>query len=365
MKVNNQHYDSIWYNEQEHAVTIIDQTQLPYAFVTKNLKTLNDFCQAIITMEVRGAPLIGITAAWGIAEYMKVDNSTEALQNTCQQLLATRPTAVNLQWAIEQMQQALTALPAEQRAAEAKKLAQQLTQEDKAIGSAIGDNGLTLIKQCYDNQTEKRPVNILTHCNAGWLATVDWGTALAPIYKAHDAGIPVHVWVDETRPRNQGYLTLWELQNHGVPCTLITDNTGGHLMQHQLVDMCIVGTDRTTANGDVCNKIGTYLKALAAVDNNVPFYVALPTSTIDWTIKDGVKEVPIEQRDPSEILQIAGMSDNNQLTHIHVAPKNTQVANYAFDVTPAKLVTRFITEHGVFLATAEGMQQIKNHLPNK
>ena len=338
-------------------VEIIDQTRLPHEFVTVSLEIMEDAAMAISDMLVRGAPLIGATAAYGMALAMRADPSDAGLRSASETLLATRPTAVNLRWALDVMGALLEPLAEAERQAAAYKRAAEIADEDVQICSAIGDNGCRLIKEAWEAKGKPERVNVLTHCNAGWLATVDWGTALAPVYKAHDAGIPVHVWVDETRPRNQGAsLTCWELGQHGVPHTLIVDNVGGHLMQHGEVDLCITGTDRTTAAGDVCNKIGTYLKALAAKDNDVPFYVALPGPTIDWTIDDGIRDIPIEQRGPHEVTHMAGLADGAVVTTVAIAPKDSPAANYAFDVTPARLVTGLITERGVCEASKEGLK---------
>ena len=308
MRVNGVSFRSIWYDKEEKSVKIIDQRWLPYEFRTVPLKTRKDFAIAISDMWVRGAPLIGATAAYAIAEEMAVDPSNKNLESAWIQLNETRPTAINLRWALTRCKNALEILPENARAVAAMNLAHDIAEEDVAMNQKIGMYTLDLIKKLVVKKPNGAPVNILTHCNAGWLATVDWGTATSGMYQAHDAGIPIHIWVDETRPRNQGGLTSWELGSHGIPHTYITDNAGGHLMQHGKVDMVIVGTDRTTASGDVCNKIGTYLKALAAFDNDVPFYVALPSPTIDWTVTDGVKEIPIEERPALEVSQIMGIS---------------------------------------------------------
>jgi methylthioribose-1-phosphate isomerase len=308
-------------------------------------------------MWVRGAPLIGATAGYGMALAMHGDASDAGLKKAYDDLMATRPTAVNLRWALNEMRVLLAPLSPNQRAEAAYRRAAEIADEDVAICSAIGDNGMPLIAEHWARHGKVRPVNVLTHCNAGWLATVDWGTALAPIYKAHDAGIDVHVWVDETRPRNQGAsLTAWELGQHGVPHTVIADNVGGHLMQHGQVDLCITGTDRTAASGDVCNKIGTYLKALAAHDNNVPFYVALPGPTIDWTMHDGVHQIPIEQRSPDEVTRMTGRTDAGEIATVTITPDGSPAANFAFDVTPARLVTGLITERGVAEASESGLK---------
>jgi methylthioribose-1-phosphate isomerase len=336
------------------SVDIIDQTRLPHRLEIATLRTLDQAAHAIEAMLVRGAPLIGATAAYGVALAMRADASDLALGVACDRLLATRPTAVNLRWAIEEMLGALYGVRPNGRVEAAYQRAAEICEDDVAICHAIGTHGLTLIEQAAARK-QGEAVNILTHCNAGWLACVDWGTATAPIYMAHDAGIPVHVWVDETRPRNQGAsLTAWELGQHGVPHTLISDNSGGHLMQRGYVDMCIVGTDRTTATGDVANKIGTYLKALAAGDNGVPFYVALPSTTIDWTLDDGFA-IPIEQRAGEELTQVHGRTKWGENVTVSIAPKSTPVRNDAFDVTPARLVTGLITERGIAAASREGL----------
>ena len=358
MKINGTPYRTIWPTADNTAVEIIDQTKLPHIFTTLRLENMRDAERAIKDMQVRGAPLIGVTGAYGVALSMRHHASDAALKATCDKLLLARPTAVNLRWGVERMRAFLAPLPEGERAAAAWQEAARIADEDVAINASIGRHGSEIIRAIH--QKKNATVNILTHCNAGWLATVDWGTALAPIYTAFDAGIPLHVWVDETRPRNQGAsLTAWELGQHGVPHTVIADNTGGHLMQHGMVDMVIVGTDRVTARGDVCNKIGTYLKALAAHDNGVPFYVALPTPTIDWTLQDGVKEIPIEERAAEEVTHISGLCDDGQVRSVRLTPENSRAANYGFDVTPARLVTGLITERGVVKADAEAMQVLK------
>ena len=337
------------------AVSIIDQTRLPHAFVLARLETLADAAEAIRAMLVRGAPLIGATAAYGVWLAMRADASDAALEGAIDTLAATRPTAINLRWALEDMRGTLAPLPSAGRAAAAFARAGAIADEDVAINHAIGRHGLAIIRDIAAGKNPGEPVNILTHCNAGWLATVDWGTATSPIYQAHDGGIPVQVWVDETRPRNQGAgLTAWELANHGVPHKVIVDNAGGHLMQNGMVDMVIVGTDRTTATGDVCNKIGTYLKALAARDNGVPFYVALPSPTIDWSLSDG-RAIPIEERDAAEVTHVWGRTADGEVLPVRVTPEESSVANYGFDVTPARLVTGLITERGVAEASREGL----------
>ena len=356
MKVDGVPYRSIWVERDGWSVGIIDQTKLPHRFVTLRLTSRDEAAHAIRAMLVRGAPLIGATAAFGMALAMRADPSDAALAAAHGTLHATRPTAVNLRWALDDMRARLAPLPPGERAAAAYARAAAICDEDVAICRAIGERGLEVIRRVAAERASGRPLNILTHCNAGWLATVDWGTALAPIYMAHDSGLPVHVWVDETRPRNQGAnLTAWELGRHGVPHKVIVDNAGGHLMQHGLVDLCIVGTDRTTADGDVCNKIGTYLKALAARDNGVPFYVALPGPTIDWTISDGLREIPIEERGGEEVARVWGETEEGALDSVRITPPGSPVANYAFDVTPARLVTGLITERGVCPASREGL----------
>ncbi|MDJ0950141.1 MAG: S-methyl-5-thioribose-1-phosphate isomerase [Alphaproteobacteria bacterium] len=359
MKVDGVPCRTIWLAEDGWAVEIIDQTRLPHAFATVRLETPEDAARAIRDMLVRGAPLIGATAAYGLCLAARADPGDEALDRAAELLGATRPTAVNLRWAIEEMRSHLRNRPHAERVAAAYAKAAEICDDDVATNRAIGEHGRPLIEQAWTKAGRGRAVNVLTHCNAGWLATVDWGTALAPIYLAHDDGIPVHVWVDETRPRNQGAaLTAWELGKHGVDHTVIVDNAGGHLMQHGKVDLCITGTDRTTASGDVCNKIGTYLKALAARDTGVPFYVALPHSTIDWTVRDGLAEIPIEERDAAEVTEIAGRAADGTTTTVSLTPESSMAANYAFDVTPARLVTGLITERGVCAASAEGLRAL-------
>ena len=353
MRVDGQAHRTIGFDAVQQCVRIIDQTRLPHHFETCALTTLAHACHAITSMQVRGAPLIGVTAAFGV--YLGLRERQDSLESICARLLATRPTAVNLRWALERVAAELQDIPQAARVDAALALAQGLADEDVEFCSAIGEHGCALLEQAWELKLAQQPdapcLNILTHCNAGWLATVDWGTALAPIYKAHAKGIPVHVWVDETRPRNQGaFLTAWELQQEGVPHTVIVDNAGGHLMQHGEVDLCIVGSDRTTATGDVCNKIGTYLKALAAFDNGVPFYVALPVSTIDFTLADGVLEIPIEQRHGEEVSHIQGLNAQGELTRVQVMTSQSAVNNFGFDVTPARLVSALITERGVYQA---------------
>jgi methylthioribose-1-phosphate isomerase len=356
MNVGGKPMRSIWLEPDGWSVGIIDQTRLPHGFVTDRLTTLDAAAEAIRAMRVRGAPLIGAAAAYGICLALREDASDAALLDACRVLAATRPTAINLRWALDDMQLRLRALPPSGRVAAAYRRAAEICEEDVAINRAIGTHGSALIRSAWERKDRAAPVNVLTHCNAGWLATVDWGTALAAVFRAHDDGVPVHVWVDETRPRNQGAsLTAWELGQHGVPHTIIVDNVGGHLMQHGKVDLCITGTDRTTAQGDVANKIGTYLKALAAQDNNVPFYVALPSPTIDWTVNDGITEIPIEERHGSEVSDISGRLANGDIVTVRLIPEGSAVANYAFDVTPSRLVTGLITERGVCAASSDGL----------
>ncbi|MBK8209032.1 MAG: S-methyl-5-thioribose-1-phosphate isomerase [Rhodospirillales bacterium] len=359
MRVEGRHYRTIWAAEDGTGdVEIIDQTRLPFDFAVARLTTVAQVAEAIATMRVRGAPLIGATAAWGLALAARADPSDEALASACAQLLATRPTAVNLRWALDDVAAVLAQLPPDRRAAAAARRAAEISDEDVAICEALGTHGAPLIEQAWAAKNGGEPVNVLTHCNAGWLAAVDWGTALAPVYKAHGQGIPVHVWADETRPRNQGAsLTAWELGRHGVAHTVIVDNAGGHLMQRGLVDLVIVGTDRTTRTGDVCNKIGTYLKALAAQDCGVPFWVALPGPTIDWTIGDGLL-IPIEQRDAGEVTRIFGRAEDGRGGWVQVTPDGTPARNDAFDVTPARLITGLITERGRCDASAEGLLRL-------
>jgi methylthioribose-1-phosphate isomerase len=355
VKVDGKHYRSLWWDEQEQVLKIIEQRWLPHEFRIESVPTVQAFATAIVEMRVRGAPLIGATAAYGIACAMAEDPSDANLDATWTLLNATRPTAINLRWALDRCRTALRPVPLAERKAAALRLAHEIADEDVAVNRRIGEFGLGLIRDIAARKPVGEPVRILTHCNAGWIATVDWGTATSPMYQAHDAGIPLHIWVDETRPRNQGALTAWELGSHGVPHTYITDNAGGHLMQHGLVDMVLVGTDRTTRQGDVCNKIGTYLKALAARDNGIPFYVALPSSTIDWTVTDGVAEIPIEERAEIEVTDIQGLTRDGRIDTLRVPPLGTRGGNPAFDVTPNRLVTGLITERGVCSASVEGL----------
>ncbi len=355
MKVGGRHYRSLWWDEGEGVLMIIDQRWLPHEFRVQPVATMQDFVDAITQMRVRGAPLIGATAAYGVALAMREDPSDGNLEAACAQLNATRPTAVNLRWALERCRDALWPIPPADRGGAALTLAQEIADEDVEINRRIGVHGLEVIRGIAAGKRAGEPVRILTHCNAGWIATVDWGTATSPIYQAHEAGLEVHVWVDETRPRNQGALTAWELGSHGISHCYVADNAGGHLMQQGLVDMVIVGTDRTTRTGDVCNKIGTYLKALAARDNGVPFYVALPSPTIDWTVEDGLAEIPIEERAAQEVTHVQGRLADGSVGSVQVTPDGTNAANPAFDVTPGRLVTGLITERGICPATAEGL----------
>ena len=356
MRVDGKNTRSIWLEADGWSVGVIDQSQLPHRFATIRLTTLDDAARAIATMQVRGAPLIGATAAYGVCLALRADASDEALERAVAKLMATRPTAINLKWALDEMVGAVRNRPRDDRIAAAYRRAAEICDQDVAINQAIGDHGARLIAAIAAKKTSAQPVQVLTHCNAGWLATVDFGTALAPIYVAHDQGVPLHVWVDETRPRNQGAaLTAWELGQHGVPHTVIPDNTGGHLMQHGMVDMVIVGTDRVTADGDVCNKIGTYLKALAAKDNGVPFYVGLPSPTIDFSVSDGLAEIPIEQRSADEVATVTGRTIDGRVETVRIVPEGSAVANYGFDVTPARLVTGLVTERGIIAPSREAL----------
>jgi methylthioribose-1-phosphate isomerase len=356
MKIDGTPYRSIWLAQDGWSLHIIDQTKLPWSFEILALETVEETAHAIRTMQVRGAPLIGATAAYGLCLALRVDASTDAMERDAAMLAATRPTAVNLKWAIDRMLTRLRNTRPEDRAVTAYAEAADIADEDVAQNAAIGEHGLALIQE---RRKPGKPVQVLTHCNAGWIATVDWGTALAPIYQAFDAGIDIHVWVDETRPRNQGAaLTAWELGRHGVPHTVIADNAGGHLMQHAAVDLVIVGADRVTRSGDVANKIGTYLKALAAHDNGVPFWVALPSTTIDWTIDDGIASIPIEERSDSEVTMMTGPTADGTLATVRVTPHGSAAANPAFDVTPARLVTGLITERGLCDATQAGLASL-------
>ncbi|TMJ25766.1 MAG: S-methyl-5-thioribose-1-phosphate isomerase [Alphaproteobacteria bacterium] len=361
MKVDAKSTRSIWLEPDGWSIGIIDQTQLPHHFITARLLSLQDAAHAIASMQVRGAPLIGATAAYGVCLALRADPSDAALERACEVLLATRPTAINLKWALGEMMAAVRNRPRAERVAQAYRRAGEICDEDVGINRAIGRHGAKLIRAIAAEKNG--PVQVLTHCNAGWLATVDFGTALAPIYVAHDEGVAIHVWVDETRPRNQGAaLTAWELGQHGVKHTVIADNTGGHLMQHGMVDLAIVGTDRVTANGDVCNKIGTYLKALAAKDNGVPFYVGAPSPSIDFNLADGIADIPIEQRAGEEVATMTGRTADGRIETVRVVPERSEVANYAFDVTPARLVTGLITERGIVAANCEALARFRNQI---
>jgi len=354
MRIEGKEYRTIWF--ENNVVKIIDQTKLPHQFKIKELKTVKDAINAIKIMEVRGAPLIGGTAAYGLALAVQENNDPEFIKKSAKELIQSRPTAINLKWAVDRMIKKLKGINSDQILEIALNEAKEICDEDEKFCENIGINGLKIIEEIYNKK--KDTVNILTHCNAGWLATINWGTATSPIYHAHKKGIPVHVWVDETRPRNQGAnLTSYELNEEEIPNTIIADNTGGILMQRGEVDMCIVGTDRTLSNGDVCNKIGTYLKALAAHDNNVPFYVALPSSTIDWDIKEA-KDIPIEERNSEELSHVEGIDENNKIQKVLIYPKKSKAINLAFDVTPGKYVTGLITERGISEASSDGLKQL-------
>ncbi len=356
MRIEDKEYRTIWYEGK--VVKIIDQTKLPHKFVIKELKTVKDTINAIKVMEVRGAPLIGATAAYGIVLAIQESSDPEFIKKCSEELVQSRPTAINLKWAVDRMMKKISGINSNQILDIALKEAKEICDEDEKFCENIGINGLKIIEEIYNKKKAK--VNILTHCNAGWLATINWGTATSPIYHANKKGIPVHVWVDETRPRNQGAnLTSYELNEEEISNTIIADNTGGILMQRGEVDMCIVGTDRTLSNGDVCNKIGTYLKALAAHDNNIPFYVALPSSTIDWYIKDA-EDIPIEKRNSEELSHVEGVDENNQIKKVLIYPKKSKSMNLAFDVTPAKYVTNLITEKGICEASTEGLKKLFN-----
>jgi methylthioribose-1-phosphate isomerase len=356
MKIEEKEYRTIWFDDKKQIVKIIDQTKLPHQFIIKDLKTVTDAINAIKTMEVRGAPLIGATAAYGLVLAILENNDQSFLKKSSEDLINSRPTAINLKWAIDRMMKKLSGINSNEILNLAINEAKEICEEDIKFCENIGLNGLKIIEEIYNKK--KNTVNILTHCNAGWLATINWGTATSPIYHAHKKGIKVHVWVDETRPRNQGAnLTSYELNEEGVPNTIIADNTGGILMQRGEIDMCIVGTDRTLSTGDVANKIGTYLKALAANDNNVPFYVALPSSTIDWNIKD-FKDIPIEERSSDELSHVEGLDENNNVKKVLIYPKKSKAMNLAFDVTPAKYITGLITEKGVCEASEQGLKKL-------
>ncbi len=357
MRIDGKAYRTIWLADDGWGVEIIDQTVLPHRLEIARLSELEDAAVAIADMQVRGAPLIGATAAYGVCLALRQDQSDEALDRACERLAMTRPTAINLRWAIEEMRDTVRNIPHSERVAVAYERAAEICQQDVETCRRIGEHGLELIAE-HSRRKGGETVNVLTHCNAGWLATVDWGTATSPIYQAHEAGIDIHVWVDETRPRNQGAaLTAFELGHQGVPHTIITDNAGGHVMQNGDVDLCIVGTDRTASNGDVANKIGTYLKALAARDNGIPFYVALPHSTIDWSLDSGF-EIPIEERDPEEVTHVWGKTDEGAFTRVEIAAPGSAAANYAFDVTPGRLVTGLITERGVCEASSAALREL-------
>ena len=354
MKIQGKEYRTIWF--ENYVVKIIDQTKLPHQFIIKDLKTVKDAVNAIKIMEVRGAPLIGGTAAYGIALAVQENTDYEFLKKSAVELIQSRPTAINLKWAVDRMMKKLTDINDDKILDVALEEAKKICDEDEKFCENIGINGLKIIEEIYNKK--KETVNILTHCNAGWLATINWGTATSPIYHAHKKGIPVHVWVDETRPRNQGAnLTSYELNEEEIPNTIIADNTGGILMQRGDVDMCIVGTDRTLSNGDVCNKIGTYLKALAAHDNNIPFYVSLPSSTIDWDIKN-TQDIPIEERNPEELSHVEGIDENGEIKKVLIYPKKSKAINLAFDITPAKYVTGLITEKGICEASPKGLKKL-------
>ena len=354
MKIGGKEYKTIWF--KNNVVKIIDQTKLPHQFIIKDLKTVKDAVNAIKKMEVRGAPLIGATAAYGLVLSLLEKNDQTFLHKSAQDLIDSRPTAINLKWAIDRMIKKLTGVNSDRILEIAINEAKEICEEDVKFCEKIGLNGLKIIEEIYNKK--KDTVNILTHCNAGWLATINWGTATSPIYHAHKKGIPVHVWADETRPRNQGAnLTSYELNEEGIKNTIIADNTGGILMQRGQVDMCIVGTDRTLSNGDVCNKVGTYLKALAAKDNNIPFYVALPSSTIDWKIKNS-KDIPIEERSSDELSKIEGVDEDGKVKKVQIYPNKSKSMNLAFDVTPAKYITSLITEKGVCEASEKGLKNL-------
>ena len=358
MLVNDKHLTTIWYDKEVDKVKIIDQRLIPFELKIIELNTIDEVCFAIKEMQVRGAPLIGVTAAFGMYIASKENSNLDFLQEASTKFNATRPTAVNLSWALNEVMTKIADLEEDQTSAKILDIANKIRQDDIDNCKKIGEHGCELIKKIYE--MKNKPVNILTHCNAGWLATVDWGTALAPVFVANKNNIPVHVWVDETRPRNQGFsLTAWELINENIPHSLIVDNVGGHLMQHNKIDICITGTDRTASNGDVCNKIGTYLKALAAYDNNIPFYVSAPISSIDFNIENGVRDIPIEERDSEEVSHISGLDENNKLKKIKIVPEGSSCTNFAFDVTPAKYITKLITEKGIVDANYQSINNLK------
>ena len=357
MRVGGKPFRTLWLDESGRAVRIIDQTRLHHEFEIRTLTTVEETAHAIRSMQVRGAPLIGVAAAHGLWLALQDDPSDEALERAFQMLLATRPTAVNLRWALDRVRESARMLPSKLRAEATRALAIRMADEDVDVCRRIGEHGLEIIEKRWNERGRPERLNILTHCNAGWLATIDWGTALAPVFLARARGVPIHIWVDETRPRNQGFLTAWELAQEGVPHTIIVDNAGGHLMQRGLVDLCIVGTDRTTAQGDVCNKIGTYLKALAAHDNGVPFHVAAPSSSIDFGLVGGVREIPIEERAAAEIHSVRGIVSGHPV-EARITPGGSEVMNPAFDVTPARLVTSLITERGVCAPSKDGIARL-------
>ncbi len=358
MLINNKHITSIWYEKETDKVKIIDQRLIPFDLKIIELNSVEEVCFAIKEMQVRGAPLIGVTAAYGMYIASKENSNLDYLKKASNRIKATRPTAVNLSWALNEVMIKIANLKEQQISEMILQIANQIRQDDIDNCKKIGEYGYELIKKIYHKKN--KPVNILTHCNAGWLATVDWGTALAPVFVAHKKDIPVHVWVDETRPRNQGFsLTSWELLNENIPNSLIVDNVGGHLMQNNKIDICITGTDRTASNGDVCNKIGTYLKALAAYDNNIPFYVSAPISSIDFKIENGVRDIPIEERDSEEVSHITGLDENNELKKIKIVPNGASCTNFAFDVTPAKYITKLITEKGIVEPNYKSISNLK------
>ena len=359
MKIDSKNYRTIWENKEYGDIDIIDQTLLPHRFETITIKSVNQTAKVISDMNVRGAPLIGATGAYGMCLAVRENPSNEFVENSYETLLATRPTAINLKWGLDKIKKEILKCHEDQRLKKAYEVARKICDDDVVICKKIGSYGFEIIKELYEKN--KKPINILTHCNAGWLATIDWGTATAPIYMAQKYDIPVHVWVDETRPRNQGAnITSFELKNQNIDHTVVVDNAGGHLMQSGLVDLCIVGTDRTTFTGDVTNKIGTYLKALAAKDNNIPFYVALPSTTIDWNLRDGLKEVKIEERDPDEVKYIQGVDDENNLRSVRITPKDVKASNYSFDTTPREFITGLITEKGILKADEDSIKKAFN-----
>ena len=358
MLVQNKNLTTIWYEQNTDKIKIIDQRFIPFELKIVELNTVDEVCFAIKEMQVRGAPLIGVTAAYGMYIAARKNPDFIYLKNASEKIYSTRPTAVNLGWALNEIMININNVKKENLPNKILELANHIREDDINNCKSIGEHGYKLIKKIYEKND--KPVNILTHCNAGWLAAVDWGTALAPVFVAHKNNIPVHVWVDETRPRNQGFsLTSWELLNENIPNSLIVDNVGGHLMQHKKVDICITGTDRTASNGDVCNKIGTYLKALAAYDNDIPFYISAPISSIDFNIKNGIRDIPIEKRDSKEVSYIQGLNEDNIIKKVKIVPEGAQCANYAFDVTPAKYITKLITEKGIIDANSSSISKLK------